>query len=119
MNKKVMVVDNDPVFLEAADGFLTGKGYEVLKAENGKDALGLAVKELPDIIILDVVMPGMSGFEVCREIKKKKKTKDIPVIIVSGKINEIERGFDFGADDCVLKPLDWGKLSEKMEAILV
>ena len=114
MSRKILVVDDDKDFLNVAKMFLEGKGNTVSTAENGTEAVITAKKENPDIILLDVIMPGKNGFEVCRELKKNKSTKNIKIVIVSGNIPEIEKGFDYGADDCVVKPLDWNKLDDKI-----
>ncbi len=117
MNKRVLVVDDDRVFRSVAEEFLKGMGYSVKTAKDGEEAVELAFAEPPDIMILDIVMPGMNGLQVCKKIKKEEKTKDTAVIIVSGDINEIEKGFDYGADDCISKPLDWDELAQRIKEI--
>ncbi|MGM0567617.1 MAG: response regulator [Elusimicrobiota bacterium] len=117
MSKKVLIVDDDRIFLEVAEGFLKYMGYDVLTATGGEKALELALSKSPDVMLVDVVMPGKSGFEVCREIKNKKETKKIGVIMVSGNIDEIEKGFDYGADNCIIKPVDWNKLAERIKEL--
>ncbi len=115
MSKKVLVVDDDKSILMIAETFLKGKGFSVVTANSGEKALKMADSEKPDIILLDVVMPGISGFEVCEKLKKNRKTRKIKIVIISGNIPEIEKGFDYGADDCIVKPLDWNKLTERLE----
>ncbi len=114
---KVLVVDDDKSMLMIAQTFLKGKGFEVLTAENGEKGIELALTEKPDVILLDVVMPGKNGFEVCRELKDNKETENIKIIIISGNIPDIEMGFDYGADDCIAKPPEWNSLAERISEI--
>ncbi|MBN2407728.1 MAG: response regulator [Elusimicrobia bacterium] len=117
MSKKILIIDDDRMFLNTAEIFMKGKGFEVITAENGDNANEIIEKEKPDTVILDVQMPGKSGFDVCREIKKNDATKDTTVIIFSGKIEAIEKGFDYGADDCFTKPLDWNTFVDRIEEL--
>lgn len=115
--KKILIVDDEKSIRIAARTYFKGRNYEVLEASSGKKALKIIEKEKPDIVLLDVVIPKIDGFEICRKIKSDKKTKNTVVIIFSGKISEIEKGFDYGADDCLLKPLDWNNLAERVEML--
>lgn len=115
--KKILIADDEKTILEAGRVFFEGRGYQVLMAENGAKAVMLVKEEKPDFALLDIVMPEKDGFEACREIKEDTETMDTVVIIFSGSVPEVEKGFDYGADDCILKPLDWGKLVERMEEL--
>lgn len=113
--KKVLIADDERTVLEAGKVFFEGKGYKVITVNDGEKAVAAVKEESPDFILLDVIMPGKDGFEACREIKDDLESKTTVVIIFSGTVPEVEKGFDYGADDCILKPLDWEKLMERME----
>ncbi len=115
MKKKVLVADDDKTLRLSAQIFLAGKGYDVTVAEDGVEALEKLEECVPDVVITDVMMPRKNGFEVCEAIKSNPKTEDTVVFIVSGNVTEIEKGFDYGADDCIVKPLDWDELTKKIE----
>jgi PAS domain S-box-containing protein len=102
----VMIVDDNLENLRVAAGIVSRAGYEVILVRNGQDVLTGVKKHDLDAILLDVMMPGMDGFEVCRELKKDPDTSDIPVIFVSAKseVISIEKGFELGGDDYVTKP---------------
>jgi DNA-binding response OmpR family regulator len=117
MNNKVLVADDDQTVLMTARMFLEGKGYEVITVDNGEDVIEKLNQQKPEVILLDVKMPGKDGFQVCREIKETEKTKDTIVIIFSGVIKEIEKGFDYGADDCFTKPLEWDSFVQRIEEL--
>jgi len=118
MGKKILVVDDDPAFIRLADRVLTKKGYLVLKASNGQEALRLLFAQKPDLVLLDVVMPGMDGWQTCHRIRD---ISDIPIAILSGiKKTEadIVRGLDYGADDYIIKPVGNKELVARVQAIL-
>jgi putative two-component system response regulator len=102
----VLVVDDEPFNLSLMDGLLN-KDYTVQKASNGPEALKLAVAEPPDLILVDVMMPGMDGFEVCRKLKDNATTMHVPVIFITAKneIKDEELGFAVGAADFIHKPI--------------
>ena len=110
--KKIMVVDDSPTERAFMAGFLTKGGYEVVIAESGEAAIERSRAELPDLILMDVVMPGMNGFQATRAITHQETTKYIPVIICSTKDQDTDRiwGMRQGAMDYVTKPLDVGAL---------
>ena len=99
---------------------LTASGYEVLKATDGIAALGRAREDGPALAVLDVMMPGMSGLEVCRTLKADPKTARMPIIILTARHEEVDRvlGFEFGADDYVLKPFSPRELALRIQALL-
>jgi putative two-component system response regulator len=102
----VLVVDDEPFNLSLMDELLN-KDYTIQKASNGPDALKLAFANPPDLILVDVMMPGMDGFEVCRLLKNNATTVHIPVIFITAKneISDEERGFAMGASDFIHKPI--------------
>ena len=118
MDKEVLVVDDDEALVELVDQVLTPKGYEVLKASNGQEALRLLFDQRPDLVLLDVVMPKMDGWQTCSRIRD---VSDIPIIILTGKRRteeDIVRGLDYGADDYLLKPVGNRELVARVRAAL-
>ncbi|MBN1931849.1 MAG: diguanylate cyclase [Desulfobacterales bacterium] len=103
---KVLIVDDEPLNLKLLEAFLIPLEFEVIKATNGEDALALVSKVDVDLVLLDIMMPGMDGFEVCRRIKQKETTRMIPVILVTA-LNDTDakvEGIKAGADDFITKP---------------
>ena len=116
----VLVVDDDPPSLELVRAYLEDVDCETVPAHDGPDALEIIAKEPPDLILLDVMMPKMSGFEVCKRIKKDPKTSDIPVIMVTAlnEFGDIERGIDSGTDDFLSKPVNKLELLTRVKTML-
>ena len=104
MAEKILVVDDEWELRNLLTEFLTGEGYDVIQASNGEEALELAEKEEPQVILLDVKMPGIDGIEVCRRLKEEDKTRFIPVIMVTALEDRDVDAFVEGADDFVTKP---------------
>lgn len=120
-SRKIVVVEDDKILLKALNVELLSNGFDVFSASDGESGLKLITKELPKLVLLDLVMPKMHGFEVLKELKSKKKTKNIPVIILSnlGQESDIEKGMELGATDYYHKAsTNLGSLSEKIEEIL-
>ncbi len=118
MGKKVLIVDDDEALVRLVDQVLTQKGYEVLKASNGQEALRFLFDQRPDLVILDVVMPRMDGWQTCSRIRE---VSDIPIIMLTGKRRaeeDIVRGLDYGADDYLLKPVGNRELVARVRAAL-
>ncbi len=118
MGKKILVADDEPAFVSLVDQVLTSKGYEVLKASNGQEALRLLFAHKPDLVLLDVVMPKMDGWETCRRIRD---VSDVPIVILTGERKaeaDIVRGLDYGADDYLVKPVGNKELVARVRAIL-
>lgn len=117
---KVLVVDDSPTELSQIKEMLEGLGHDVMTAENGVDGVSLANKEQPDIVLMDIVMPGMNGFQATRQIWRGAETRHIPVIIVSSKSQETDKvwGERQGAKGYLTKPVDTKDLVEAMNAIL-
>lgn len=118
--KRILVVEDDPkvvVFLE--DG-LTFMGYEVLIARDGVSGLYKAQKEKPDLVILDVMMPKMDGYQVCEHLRNNPKTKDIPILMLTarGQQRDKVKGLNIGADDYLPKPYNKAEFEARVKALL-
>jgi DNA-binding response OmpR family regulator len=102
---KILLIEDDPFLLSMYSAKFEFEGYEIVTADNGAKGLIAAGKESPDIILLDILMPEMNGFEVLEKIKKNPKIKDIPIIILSNlnQKDDIEKGLAIGADDYLIK----------------
>lgn len=117
---KVLVVDDSPTEIFQFKEMLEKLGYEVITAENGRDGVDLARREQPDVVLMDIVMPDMNGFQATRQLTRGKETAHIPVIIVSSKDQETDKvwGERQGAKGYLTKPVDSGELSNAVRAFL-
>jgi len=117
--KSVMVVDDSPTDTHLISEMLKKNGYTVLTAASGEEAIAKAKKDKPDVILMDIVMPGMSGFEATRSIAKNPETASIPIIICSTKGQETDKawGMRQGAKDYIVKPLTEKALVDKIKAL--
>jgi len=121
MSKKILVADDEPdVLFMTAFSLRTVGGFEVIEARNGLEALEKAQQSPPDLIILDIKMPRLNGYEACRRLKEIESLKDVPVIFLSakGQRQEIEEGLSLGAADYILKPFAPEDLVSKVKEIL-
>jgi two-component system cell cycle response regulator len=120
MAETILVVDDEAANRALLEALLTEAGYEVQQAEGGEAALAQATSQAPDLILLDVMMPGMSGFEVCRRLKQDPATSAVPVIMVTalGQLKNKEAALTSGADDFVTKPVQPEDLRARVEAML-
>ena len=117
--KTVLIVDDNIKNLDLFKDFVESWGYETVTAQRGKDAISLAERYLPDIILLDVMLPGMSGYEVCRELKENTKTQHIPVVMITV-LNDIAdriHGYKIGADQFLVKPVDYNELHAILDSL--
>ncbi len=118
MEKKILVVDDERPFLRLVEQVLTPQGYQVLTAGTGREGLRLLFDHKPDLVLLDVVMPGMDGWQTCSHIRD---ISDIPIVILTGKRkseDDIVRGLDYGADDYLIKPIGNKELVARVRAVL-
>lgn len=117
----ILVVEDSPSELELISHFLNESGYKVIKATGGTEALKKLELEKPDAIITDVVMPGMSGFELCRSLKKNPETQKVPIVICSSKDQEIDRLWAMrqGADAYVTKPYTREELLRAIKSVAI
>ncbi len=117
---KILIVDDSPTEIHVLSTILESNGYEVVTAESGESGVSVAKEELPDLVLMDVVMPGLNGFQATRQLKKDPATSHIPVVIVTTKDQETDKiwGMRQGAKDYLTKPVDEGNLINTIQAIL-
>ena len=120
MTARVLVVDDIPSNIKLLEARLVAEYFDVVSASNGQDALAQIAEQEPDIVLLDVMMPGMDGFEACRRIKKNPKTAHIPVVMVTALDQTSDRvaGLDAGADDFLTKPVDDAALFARVRSLV-
>ena len=120
MPKNVLVVDDEPNIVLSLKFLLTQECYEVRTASSGEEALEALSEQVPDLILLDVMMPRPDGYEVCQKIRATPEWKDIPVIMLTAKSRDIEKekGFAMGADDYITKPFATKELVARVQALL-
>jgi DNA-binding response OmpR family regulator len=116
----VLVVDDDPDVCDLVTYKLEQSGFDVRRASDGDAALREVAKKVPDLVLLDVMMPGVSGLEVLERWRKDEATAAMPVIMLTAKAqeNDVERGFELGADDYVIKPFSPRELVRRVTAVL-
>ncbi len=117
---RILVVDDEIYIVHILDFSLGMEGYEVVTALDGEQALEKVAQQKPDLIVLDIMMPKLDGYETCKALKSKPETKDIPVILLSAKGRNVDQktGFEVGADDYLTKPFSPRKLVDRINAIL-
>ena len=115
--KKILLIDDDPTMVHLLGEFLEDDSFEVSSALNGSDGLRLAYDQRPDLILLDVMLPGMDGWEVCARLREMS---DVPIIMLTAKTTEADklRGFSLGVDDYVTKPFSFAELVARVQAVL-
>ena len=120
MNANILIADDEPNQLELMSFNLSNAGYSIIKATNGKEAIELIENHSPDLIILDWMMPKMSGIDVCRTLRSRPETKQIPIIILSARSEDSDKslGLDTGADDYISKPFSPKELISRVKALL-
>jgi two-component system alkaline phosphatase synthesis response regulator PhoP len=117
---KILVVDDENYILHILDFSLGAEGYEVITAEDGEEAVRKCRDERPDLVVLDVMMPKMDGFEACRAIKRDSELAGTPVILLSAKARDVDQkqGYEAGADDYITKPFSPGRLVDRVHGLL-
>ena len=120
MTHNVLVVDDEPNIVLSLKFLISQQGYEVRTASNGEEALQALNEQVPDLILLDIMMPKPDGYEVCQKIRATPEWKDIAVIMLTAKGRDVEKqkGFAMGADDYITKPFSTQELVAKVRAIL-
>jgi len=117
---KILVVDDEKDIVDLVSYNLEKEGFKVLKAYDGEGALQLVKTKTPDLVILDLMLPGMQGMEVCKKIRENPRSASLPIIMLTAKGDEVDRvvGLEMGADDYVAKPFSVRELSARVRAIL-
>ena len=115
---RILIVDDEPEMVRGLEDNLRYEGYQTVAAPDGRRGLALALSEAPDLILLDVMMPGMSGWDLCRELRRRGL--DVPVIMLTARGEEVDRvqGLELGADDYVTKPFSLRELMARIRAVL-
>jgi two-component system alkaline phosphatase synthesis response regulator PhoP len=118
--KRILVVDDEIYIVHILEFSLTMEGYSILTASDGEEALRVIDSEHPDLVVLDIMMPKLDGYEVCRRLRQDEQFCDLPVILLSAKGRPIDReaGLEAGADDYITKPFSPRKLLEKIRELL-
>jgi DNA-binding response OmpR family regulator len=117
---KILVVDDEVNITQILQFSIGAEGFDVLTAQNGEEAIEKARREQPDLIILDIMMPKIDGYEACRILKANPLTRNIPVVLLTAKGREIDKrlGFEVGATDYIVKPFSPNKLIERIHRLL-
>ena len=117
---KILIVDDEPDIVEFLQYNLERSGFNTISALNGKDAIKLAGEQIPDLILLDIMMPKLSGFEVCQQLKADSTTRQIMVLMATalGELGDIERAVEAGTDDFLSKPVNKIELVKRVENML-
>jgi two-component system alkaline phosphatase synthesis response regulator PhoP len=117
---RILVADDETYIVHILDFSLGMEGYEVITAFDGEEALQKATESKPDLIILDIMMPKMDGYETCKALKSDERTKDIPVILLSAKGQKVsmQTGYDVGADEYISKPFSPRKVVDRINTML-
>lgn len=120
MKQKVLLIDDDAVFRRIATQILEQSPYEIIEAETGEAALSLVLQDQPDLILLDIALPGLNGMEICDRLKSSPRTAHIPVIVLTGNVRQGQEiaCLDLGADDYLTKPMDGERLLARCRAVL-
>jgi DNA-binding response OmpR family regulator len=120
MSKRILITDDEPSIVAALEYLLQQGGYEVLIARNGDEALALLQEQIPDLVLLDVMMPRKSGYEICSRIRQQAEWRHIKVIMLSakGRDAEVTKGLAIGADLYVTKPFSTRELMAKINGLL-
>ena len=120
MEMKILVIEDDPATSRLVDYSLMHEGYHVITASNGLEGIRKARSESPDLVILDVMLPGMDGFEICQRLKSEPITAQLPILMFSAKAQEIDKdiGIIVGADDYLTKPSAPAEIVRRVEKLL-
>ncbi|HZZ85329.1 MAG TPA: response regulator [Anaeromyxobacteraceae bacterium] len=116
----VLIVDDESDLVSLLDFNLRQAGFETLLAQSGEEALAQLKRRVPDLILLDLMLPDLSGIEICRRVKSDARTRSVPVVMLTARSDEVDRvvGFELGADDYVTKPFSVRELALRLKAVL-
>lgn len=119
-NEKILVVDDEEHIVELISYNLVGNGYKVITANNGVEAIKIAKEEKPNLILLDLMIPGKDGYDVCKEIRSDNEIRNTPIIMLTAKSEELDKilGLELGADDYMTKPFSVRELLARVKAVL-
>ena len=119
-NEKILVVDDEEHIAELISYNLTSNGYKVIVANDGSNAVKLAVEEKPNLILLDLMIPGKDGYDVCKDVRSNSEIRNIPIIMLTAKSEELDKilGLELGADDYITKPFSVRELLARVKAVL-
>jgi two-component system alkaline phosphatase synthesis response regulator PhoP len=117
--KKILIIEDDDHIIELLKFNVESNGYAVSVAMDGHEGLNKAVNELPDLILLDLMLPGIDGIDICNKLKNKDRTKDIPIIMLTAKGHETDKilGLEIGADDYITKPFSVRELMTRIKVV--
>lgn len=120
MSKTIVIADDDADLVQEVTDFLVGNGYEVLSAADGQEAYDIVTEKHPDLVILDIVMPELDGFQVCKKIRDNPSTSSTSIILLTASTvgSEKIRGLEIGADDYIEKPIDWDYFKARVNSVL-
>jgi len=120
MQEKILIVEDEKDIIKMLEYNLKKEGFKVISARDGEDALDLALRQHPQLILLDLMLPGMNGLDVCKTLKKEAKTASIPIIMLTAKSQESDKivGLELGADDYITKPFSPRELIARIKAVL-
>ncbi|MBE84053.1 MAG: DNA-binding response regulator [Gemmatimonadetes bacterium] len=116
----ILLIEDEPDILDVVRYNLEQAGYGILAAGDGEEGLALAMSEIPDLVVLDLMLPGLDGIDVCKALREGEQTRDIPVLMLTARRDEVDRvrGLELGADDYVVKPFSPRELVLRVRAIL-
>lgn len=120
MQRTILVVEDEPILRDTIVYNLRAEGYDVLTAGDGASALDTAQRSRPDLVLLDIMLPVLDGLEVCRQLRQRGETTDVPILMLTARADETDKvvGLELGADDYVTKPFSWRELRARVRALL-
>lgn len=119
--KQILIVDDDSSLRSLLKLVIEEEGYQVIEAQNGEDCLRKVARNLPDLILLDAIMPGMNGFDCCQHLRNSLITAEIPILMITFLEDQesIEKAFNAGATDYITKPIHWAVLLKRLERLMI
>jgi len=120
MAKKILIIDDEPDVIETLEFMLKARGFEIISASDGLSGISRAKADNPDLILLDIMMPGMDGYEVCSKLKRENATKNIPIIMLTakGESDAVISAHKLGANDYIVKPYNLPTLLAKLNKFI-